>query len=338
VIKNFYLSQNITQSRKLCLAHDLLYGFFPFDVKNTASHQKQGQITRRPIFLRKIFYKIIFVVTALGCFFQVRIGHCDITNTIKEYWDRQPCNIKHSREEIGTKKYFDEVEQRKYFVEPHIPKFAEFERWKNKEVLEIGCGIGTDSINFARAGAKLTVLEISEKSLEITKKRFEVFGLKADFILANAEHLSKLLPGKKFDLVYSFGVIHHTSNPNLVIEEIEKVIKPGGELRIMLYSKYSTKNFMINLGLAQPEAQNGCPIAFTYTRKDILELLSSFDVYSCCKAHIFPYKISEYKHHIYVKKFPWNITPHSMFNLFEKFLGWHFLIKATYTQKAAPMS
>ena len=246
---------------------------------------------------------------------------------VQSFWNQQPCNIKHSNKEIGTKEYFDEVEKRKYFVEPHIPDFAEFQRWKNREVLEIGCGIGTESINFARAGAKLTVLDLSEKSIDITKTRFQIFGLTARFIQGNAECLSKYVDDQNFDLVFSFGVIHHTPNPALVIQEIKKIIKPEGELRLMLYSRYSSKNLMIHLGLAQPEAQAGCPIAFTYTKKEILNLLSEFKVDSCQKRHIFPYKLKEYKSFVYKKRFPWNILPCGKF---EKFLGWHYLIKARY--------
>ena len=250
---------------------------------------------------------------------------------VREYWDKRPCNIRHSDEPLGTKAYFDQVEKRKYFVEPHIPKFAEFEKWRGKDVLEIGCGIGTDSINFARAGARLTVIELSEKSLEITKQRFAVYGLTAEFICCDGEHLAEDLQGRTFDLVYSFGVIHHTPHPERVIEEIKKVLKVGAELRVMLYAKYSTKNFMIHLGLAQPEAQTGCPIAFTYTKSDIVKLLSSFQVYSCEQDHIFPFEIEQYKRYIYAKKFPWNIMPDALFHVCERLLGWHYLIKAIYT-------
>src|ERR1041384_6826760 len=127
---------------------------------------------------------------------------------VQNYWNARPCNIRHSTKPQGTKEYFDEVEQRKYKVEPHIPDVAEFARWKGKRVLEIGCGLGTDTINFARAGAQVTAVDLSEKSLEMARKRAEVFGLadRITFIQADSEHLSEFVPAGKFDLIYSFGV------------------------------------------------------------------------------------------------------------------------------------
>lgn len=156
---------------------------------------------------------------------------------VKQYWDRAPCNIRHSPKPVGTREYFDEVEKRKYFVEPHIPGFAQFERWRGKKVLEIGCGIGTDAVNFARAGAIYTGVELSEKSLEIAKKRFEVYGLQGKFYLGNAEELSKFLPIEPYDLIYSFGMVHHTPHPENVINEIKKYCHSDTEIRLMLYSK-----------------------------------------------------------------------------------------------------
>src|SRR5918996_5671341 len=96
---------------------------------------------------------------------------------VRNYWDARPCNIRHSPKPVGSREYFDEVEARKYFVEPHIPGFAEFPRWAGKRVLEIGCGLGTDTMNFARAGAQVTAVDLSSKSLELARQRAELFGL-----------------------------------------------------------------------------------------------------------------------------------------------------------------
>src|SRR5579864_4174749 len=141
---------------------------------------------------------------------------------VNEYWNARPCNIRHSPKPVGTKEYFDEVEARKYFVEHHIPGFADFERWRGKKVLEIGCGIGTDTINFARHGAQVTAVDLTEKSLEVARQRARVFGLEDHirFQQANAEELSRYVQPEKYDLVYSFGVIHHTPHPERVMEEL----------------------------------------------------------------------------------------------------------------------
>lgn len=258
---------------------------------------------------------------------------------IRDFWNNRPCNIRHSNKEFCSKEYFDEVEKRKYKVEPHIPVFADFEKWRGKKVLEIGCGIGTDSINFARSGADLTCVELSDKSLEICKKRFDVFGLKAKFFSGNSEVLSEFLPQEKFDLIYSFGVIHHTTNPENVFSEIKKYMHENTECRIMLYSRYSWKTFdfflkhgyKFNFNIKKTiqyfaEAQLDCPVAYTYTNKELKELLKDFEIVSIKKEHIFPYKIKEYKEYKYKKTILFRFMPKSVFRFFEKILGWHYLI------------
>lgn len=248
---------------------------------------------------------------------------------VQSYWNNRPCNIRHSDKPIGSEEYFNEVEKRKYFVEPHIPTFANFESWRGKKVLEIGCGIGTDAVNFVRAGADYYGIELSEESLNICKERFKVFGLKGNFYNGNAENLDKFFDEKDFDLVYSFGVIHHSPNPQKIFEQLANYLKKDGELRVMLYNKDSWKAMMIEAGFDQPEAQYGCPIAFSYAKNEVQSLIGDkFSLEGIAIDHIFPYKVEKYKNYIYEKEDWIEAMPPEMFRVMEKNLGWHLLITA----------
>jgi 2-polyprenyl-3-methyl-5-hydroxy-6-metoxy-1,4-benzoquinol methylase len=264
---------------------------------------------------------------------------------VQQYWDARPCNIRHSTKPVGSKEYFDEVEARKYLVEPHIPAFAEFERWKGKRVLEVGCGIGTDSINFARAGAQLTAVELSGESLRIAAERAEVMGVadKITFVQANAEELTSALDEEPFDLVYSFGVVHHTPHPEKALAEIRALTAPGGTLKLMVYHRRSWKVFWIvtkegrgrfwktdELVAEHSEAQTGCPVTFSYTRRGGRELVegAGFVAQDVHVDHVFPYRIPEYVEYRYVKEPYFRWMPEGLFRAFERRFGWHLLITA----------
>jgi SAM-dependent methyltransferase len=263
---------------------------------------------------------------------------------VKSYWNARPCNIRHSPAPVGTKEYFDQVEWRKYFVEPNIPKFAQFERWKDKKVLEIGCGIGTDTMNFARAGAKVTAVDLSTESLKIAKKRAEVFGLtdRIEFYEANAERLSEYVPPQAYDLVYSFGVIHHSPHPERIIEQIRQhYVHQDSTLKIMVYHRYSWKVLWMLLQeklqfwkldeiiAKHSEAQTGCPVTYAYTRRSVEDLIGDgFVIQEKFVEHIFPYKISKYVKYEYEKEWYWKLMPRPMFRLLERTIGWHLCVTA----------
>jgi len=264
---------------------------------------------------------------------------------VRDYWNGRPCNIRHSTAPVGTKEYFDEVEARKYFVEYHIPGFADFERWRGKKVLEIGCGIGTDTINFARAGAEVTTVDLSEKSMELARKRAAVFGVeeRIRFCPGNAEQLSAFVHPERYDLIYSFGVIHHTPNPDAVLEQLRKYSGPGTTVKIMVYHRWSWKVAWIlategkgqfwklqDLVAKNSEAQTGCPVTYTYTRGEGRRLLErhGFRVTDVQAEHIFPYRIPDYVKYQYVKEWYFRWMPRPLFRLLERRFGWHLLLTA----------
>lgn len=250
---------------------------------------------------------------------------------VKRFWDSRPCNINHSRAPLGTKQYFDEVEQKKFKAEPHIKQFCEFKKWKGKKVLEIGTGIGTMAINFARAGAIYTGVELSKVSLDLAMQRFDVYGYSGMFYLGNAEELDSFVPADHYDLVFSWGVVHHSPNPKRIIEQCANYMRNGSTLKIMVYAAHSWKNYMIEAGLDQPEAQHGCPIASVYTKQELIDLVGSdYEHGPVIQDHIFSYDIEAYKQGKYELQ-PWfKAMPKSMFTALEKQLGWHLMLTSTY--------
>jgi ubiquinone/menaquinone biosynthesis C-methylase UbiE len=155
---------------------------------------------------------------------------------VRAHWEANPCG-RVDGPPIGTREYFERVEAERYREEPMIPGFAQFWRWRGKRVLEVGVGQGTDFLQFARAGAELSGVDLTAVSVELASQRLAAEGLTADLRQADAEALP--FEDGSFDLVYSWGVLHHTPNTERSIEEVRRVVAPGGEARIMLYSRRS---------------------------------------------------------------------------------------------------
>ena len=264
---------------------------------------------------------------------------------VKDYWNSRPCNIRHSTAEIGTEEYFNQVEARKYFVEPHIPAFADFEKWRGKNVLEIGCGIGTDTINFARAGANVTAVDLSSESLDLARRRADIFGLsdKIRFFEANAEHLADVVPPKPYDLIYSFGVIHHSPNPRAIVDHIrQNFVHADSKVKIMVYYRYSWKVLWMlfqekgkfwkldEIIAKHSEAQTGCPITYSYTKKSAETLMGDgFKIENSFVDHIFPYQIPKYVKYEYEFEWYFRYLPGSAFRMLERKLGWHLCFDAS---------
>ena len=142
---------------------------------------------------------------------------------VRAFWEEAACGERLYLDGAALEAY---AAQARYELEPYILDFADFERWRGKRVLEIGVGLGADHERFTRAGAELWGIDLTKRGVALTQARFEQLGLSSRLQVADAENLP--FEDAFFDLVYSWGVIHHSPNTAQADREILRVLKPGG--------------------------------------------------------------------------------------------------------------
>jgi len=249
----------------------------------------------------------------------------EIKKKVQEWWNSFPCCSKAAKAPRGTREFYEQVDLYKNTCEPFTNHIADYARWNGKEVLEIGCGLGKDFSRFASGGAAATAIDMSLESLKLTKKRLEIFGLKGNLCLADAENLP--FKDNVFDLIFSWGVLHHTPNTQKATDEAYRSLKPkGGKIIIMLYNKYSLLSFTYSLismfyltGIDRKQMfaaltdGTGNPLSKAYSRKEALVMFLKF-------------------RNIRIRAYEPKETPFKkIFNIFdalEKRFGWFMVIRA----------
>jgi ubiquinone/menaquinone biosynthesis C-methylase UbiE len=161
----------------------------------------------------------------------------DLKERVRDFWNTKPCGTLGVVLRNPDLAYFERIRERRYRLEPFVKTYAGFAEARGKEVLEIGCGVGTDGVEFARHGARYTGIDLSPASLDLAKKNFELHGLSGTLLASDSEKLP--FGDARFDFVYSWGVLHHTPFPAQAIAEVKRVLKPGGTFCIMLYNRRS---------------------------------------------------------------------------------------------------
>lgn len=168
---------------------------------------------------------------------------------VYEYWNANVCETDEYITRVGgqyrlsshkpfSREYFDAMESIRFGSQPDIMGFAQFTRYHGKRVLEIGVGAGNDFIQWVRAGAEAYGIDLTEAAIEMTQARIRAYGLKCvELRTADAEALP--YEDDFFDLVYSWGVLHHTPDTKRAIAEAVRVTKPGGTIKLMLYNRRS---------------------------------------------------------------------------------------------------
>ena len=157
---------------------------------------------------------------------------------VREFWNRQSCGTEHAIAPKFTREYFEQLEDHRYFDQPIVHAFAQFTRYHGKRVLEVGFGPGTDFIQWLRAGAQASGVDLTQEGLDHLKNRIAVYNLPQpeSIRVGDAENLP--FESNTFDLGYSFGVLHCSPDTERAISELVRVTKPGGEVKIMVYNIY----------------------------------------------------------------------------------------------------
>jgi len=162
-----------------------------------------------------------------------------IRDEARAQWSHDPAgNIAVQEDtDLGTPESFAQVEAYRYADQPWMHETFRFERFAGQRVLEIGVGLGTDHLQFARAGAKMTGIDLTDRCIDLTRRRFEQEGLHSDLRIMDAEALE--FDDDAFDVVYSFGVLHHIPSTEHAFREVRRVLRPGGVFLGALYSRES---------------------------------------------------------------------------------------------------
>jgi ubiquinone/menaquinone biosynthesis C-methylase UbiE len=258
----------------------------------------------------------------------------------REQWSQDPCGAEYDREhELGTREFFDEVERYRYHdYAAWMPRLMGFDQFRGARLLEIGCGMGTDLLQFARGGARCTGMDLTPRSIEITRHRFRLYGADGNFMISDGEHLP--FSDDSFDVVYSNGVLHHTPDTARSIREVHRVLRPGGLAKIMLYHRNSLNywfEIVLRRGVLGLEFLRGRsaeeimsrviefsdhdarPLVKVYSRRQVREL---FGMFKDVRVEVDQLMRNELR-------FLSPLVSDSMFDRLCKSIGWNVIITAT---------
>jgi SAM-dependent methyltransferase len=165
----------------------------------------------------------------------------------RRFWTEYQPGFRFTDAEVGTPEFFRAVERHRYALESHIPEVVQFPASAGRDVLEAGCGIATDGLQFARAGARYTGIDFSPTAVDLARRRFELEDVEGSFVQGSITELP--FPDASFDLVYSHGVIHHVPQTERAVSEFHRVLRPGGTALVMVYHRDSFNYYFTIMAL-----------------------------------------------------------------------------------------
>jgi ubiquinone/menaquinone biosynthesis C-methylase UbiE len=193
---------------------------------------------------------------------------------IRAYWNEHIHDLEVATHPIGTSGFFAELDEYRFDKLRYLPEVVDFDGFRGKELLEIGCGAGIDLVRFAQAGAVVTGIDLAEVSIDLARKNFEQNDLTADLYVMNGEAME--FADNSFDVVYAHGVLQYTADAPKMVREIHRVLRPGGEAIMMVYNKYSWLNLLSRLMNVELEHEDA-PVLKKYAIGEFKHMLRLFE-------------------------------------------------------------
>jgi len=193
--------------------------------------------------------------------------------SVREYWNQHIHDLEITTHPVGSPGFFADLDQYHFEKLHHLPRLVAFDGFRGKDVLEVGCGAGTDLVRFARGGARVTGVDLSASAIELARQNFAQQGLTADLHEADGERLP--FADGTFDLVYAHGVVQYTSNPVALIHECHRVLRPGGEAVFQVYNRISWLNVLSKV-MKVPLEHEDAPVLRKYSAGEFRALLDEF--------------------------------------------------------------
>jgi SAM-dependent methyltransferase len=195
------------------------------------------------------------------------------SDAVRAYWNHHIHDLDVSTAAPGSRQFFDDLDQYHFEKLHHLLRLVDFDGYGGRAVLDVGCGAGVDLARFARAGADATGVDIAPSAIDLARTNFAQQGLAGRFEVADGEQLP--FPDEAFDLVYAHGVVQYTANPQRLVDECRRVLKPGGLAIFQVYNRISWLNALSTLmkvGLEHEDA----PVLLTFSIGEFRALLRGF--------------------------------------------------------------
>ncbi len=187
----------------------------------------------------------VFLRLAPWILLRMENGHIATIDDVRKFWQQAPCGEIYASG-VSPSRQFEAHAQARFGLEPYIRSFAGFAGGRGRDVLEVGVGLGADHVEWAKADPRsLTGIDLTEAAVSYTRQRLAAYDLPSTVMIADAEQLPFI--DESFDLVYSWGVLHHSPNTAKAVQEVYRVLRPQGTARIMVYHKYSIVGLMLFL-------------------------------------------------------------------------------------------